>query len=385
MTMSQARIEASRNNGRKSLGPSSPGGKARSKINAIKHSLCAKTVVIEGEEQVRERTEAFIEEFGAEGDFALWVAGQAALASLRIERCQLMERGVRAKASIRAELCWGDDARLEAARLGQSIAKGGDSVVEKLRRTPQGCDWLIGRWALLAHAAEVKKGWTSKKGWTAEQTALAFDLLATPPEFREGLNPGASVDPSGRVLDSAEDPATLARRMVDELLARRDMLAEIDEARQALAEADLDDEVDPELKRVRRYEASLQRRLRWCLDQLANPSEPEGSTPSPRAKAEPAIPDAPPPEPMPMMVPEPQPEPQPADSPSAPPSGAVESLIAAGRFSNIDLPYGRKPFGVPTLDMFVEHSAPADRAERKLQQAEARREAKRRKLEKLRS
>jgi hypothetical protein len=358
MVASQARVDANRRNAQKSTGPKTPAGLEKSRANAIKHGLCSLTVIVESEELIRERTEAFIAQFKPEGEYLLLLAGQAALASIRIERCQRMERGVRDKVSLRAEICWGDVERLDAICLGGSIAKAPEFVVEQLRQTLQGCEWLLGRWGLLANAAG------SKTGWTPEQASLAFDLLGTPLEFRSGFKPG--------------DPLAVARRMVDELVSRRDLLAGLDEAKQALAWADLDDEADPELKRLRRYEASLHRRLRWCIDQLENPEKPEGSPPEPKAVTISRV--EPPPEPEPEPVKPPEEAPSPSRSPE------IEALIAAGRFSSIDLPYEIKPFGLPTLDQFVDHpSTSGIRIERKLQKADKRREARRRKLEKSRS
>ena len=84
----------------------------------------------------------------------------------------------------------------------------------------------MGRWALLAHAAG------SKTGWSPEQTGLAFDLLGTPLEFRDGNKPAALIDSRGRAIESAHDPAAFARRMIDELESRRDLLSGLDEAKQ---------------------------------------------------------------------------------------------------------------------------------------------------------
>ena len=47
---SKQRLEANRVNAKRSTGPTTESGKARSKMNALKHGLSAKAVVIEGED-----------------------------------------------------------------------------------------------------------------------------------------------------------------------------------------------------------------------------------------------------------------------------------------------------------------------------------------------
>ena len=257
MIASQARIEANRRNAAKSTGPKSSEGKERSRGNALKHGLCSMTVGIEHRELLQERTGAFVEALQPQDDFERWLVGQAAVVSLRVERCQRIKGCARDKIGIRAELVWDDDRRLEALQLARKLADEPELVVEQLRRTPHGCDWLMDRWALLANAAEVAKG------WTPDQIRLALNLLGTPAEFRESP-------------PTAGDPASIARRAIAELERRRDLVAELDEADRALAEADLDDETSPELKRLRRYESALQRQLRWYMDQLRESSILDG-------------------------------------------------------------------------------------------------------------
>lgn len=50
MSSSKQRLEANRANAKRSTGPATEPGKARSKMNALKHGLAAKAVVIEGED-----------------------------------------------------------------------------------------------------------------------------------------------------------------------------------------------------------------------------------------------------------------------------------------------------------------------------------------------
>ena len=49
-TLTSKRAEASRHNALKSTGPRTPEGKKRSKFNALKHGLSAKTLVLPGED-----------------------------------------------------------------------------------------------------------------------------------------------------------------------------------------------------------------------------------------------------------------------------------------------------------------------------------------------
>lgn len=60
----------------------------------------------------------------------------------------------------------------------------------------------MSRWSMLAHAAEAQGG-----TWTPSQVHLAFDLLGTPVDFREGHKPGLALDLRGNVPENADDPA----------------------------------------------------------------------------------------------------------------------------------------------------------------------------------
>ncbi len=166
-----------------------------------------------------------------------------------------MERAAREKIAVRAELTWDDDRRLEAETLGVLLPKRPAQTLEALRRSPQGCEWLMSRWALLAHAADHNPGHL----WTEDQVALAFDLLGTPNQFRQGNKPGTSIDSDGFEIEPATDSAALARRMLAELREHRELVSGLDEAERTLAAADLILD-DPELRRLRRYEASLHSR-----------------------------------------------------------------------------------------------------------------------------
>ena len=255
-------------------------------------------------------------------------------------------------------MTWDDDRRFEVEVLARSLAKDPASTVEALRRTPHGCEWMMTRWAMLAHSADTQKAWTD------EQSKLAFDLLATPSAFREGRKPGALLDLDGRVIDPGNDPAAVARREIATLKERRDVAADIDEVNRSLASNDLTNEGDPELRRLRRYESALHSRMRWCLARIDIQSPYRCPDPSLR----------------PVWVAEPElalkPEPKTEDEKAA--EGWTPSLIHP--------PFDLEPdeFSEPGQDIDLPRIL-SMRREKQFRKAEARRDAQRRKLERLRA
>ena len=387
MIVSQARINANRINAQMSTGPKTPEGKRISRANAIKHGLCASVCVPEDARLIRERSDEFFNTLKPQNDLHCWVVTEIALASIKIDRCERIERRVRDKISLRAELYWDDDKRLEASLLGEQLGNRPEIVLEQLRRTPQGCEWLMGRWSMLAYSAETKGG------WTPAQTVLAFDLLGTPTEFREGHPPGTSLDFQGNVILDDNSPAVVARREVAELEQRRELVSGLDEINQTLAINDHSDDSDPELRRVRRYESALQSRLRWGLRELRIQSplttplrglKPRWLGQDETLKSEPLAPPAylraaeaeaaaaaamPEPAPLPELKIE---EPQVSAG-----EGWFESLHPPFDLELEELPANGEKADFPKIL--------AARKEKLLRKAQARREAERRKIDKLRA
>ncbi len=374
MPISEARLAANRRNAARSTGPKTAEGKAASRANALKHGLCASTIVPEDAQAVQERAREYFRTLKPQNSLHCWVVSQISLLSLRVDRSQRIERRVRDKVAIKAETTWDEDRRAEAALLGKTLGNLPEVIVDQLRKTPHGCDWLIGRWALLAHAADLKQG-----AWTPAQEELAFDLLGTPPEFREGVKPGARLDRKGRVIGPAEAPADLARRQIDELEVRREEAAILDEANRALAAADLNDDQDAELKRTRRHEATLQRRVRWFMKQLQVQSpfaEPlRGLETVWLGQQE-----------VPTYVLPPNPNPLPTSILPPTPPRPPEPIITAGRFPDLHPPFDLEPDEIPPPGQKPDiPQILLARREKQLRKAEARREARRRKLEDLRA
>src|SRR5919108_210446 len=92
--LSPARAEASRRNGARSKGPTTPEGKARSSRNALRHGLCAEQhVVVDGEspEAFAAFEAALIADLAPEGALQTLLAGRIARAAWRLERAERIE------------------------------------------------------------------------------------------------------------------------------------------------------------------------------------------------------------------------------------------------------------------------------------------------------
>jgi hypothetical protein len=373
MEVSERRLAANRNNARKSTGPRTPEGKERSRGNALTHGLCATKVFAEDPALVSRRSRDYSDALRPQNDWQCWLVGQIGILSLMLDRAVQMGRIARDKIAIKAELSWDDDKRLEVVQLGEQLGNRPAVVVEKLRATPQGCEWLMGRWAMLAYAADNIQG-----GWSAEQKRLAFDLLATPVDFRVGIEPGVAIDLRGKALNKDESQAEIARRQIDALEDRLEEVEGLDEANRALAMADLHDDHDAELKRLHKQEGVLYSRIRWCLRELKSP-RPERECPR-WLKETWYGSDRLPPAAATLAPPTPLPEPTAVQDP--PPEWAGKKAYVDA----IHAPFELEPHEIPPIGVKPDYPRIlSDRRIDELEKDESRREARRQEVEKLRA
>ena len=358
---SEAQIRANRANAQKSTGPTTEAGKRRSRANALKHGLCASVVVPESAELIKARALEMFDSLAPQDEFQVWITNRVALLTIRVDRSERMERRARDKVCLRALLSWDVDREAEVERLGAKLSGRPEEVSQELRRTKHGCQWLIRRWKLLAHSADVNKSWTD------DQARLAFDLLGTPLAFREGTRPGLELDDQGRVIDEATDPAAVARRQIEALEGQRDLVAEIDEVERHLAESDLAHDADAECRRLRRYETKLHREIRWSIAQLQSDVFDRRTRPDLRPNWVDDLdldPDA-----------APKPLPKSADEVAA--EGWTPEMISP--------PFDLEPDEIEPGRVADVPAILRSRKQKRQAKAEFRRDAKRRKLEKLRA
>jgi hypothetical protein len=278
-------VAANRLNAQKSTGPTTQEGKEQSRKNALKHGLAGAGVVVPeaDQEEVARRADEWRAGYLPATAEHEWLFSQVVVNSVRIDHAQRQERTLRAHFARRATVCWDDDRRLDAEVVALSLAKRPSMVSRKLRRTTQGCDWLLDRWRALGRVIDADREWTEA------QRSLALDLLGTPVELRDE-NPGP--------------PAALVAREVERIeRLKTEALDDLDRAERAAAESDLEMEDPKPLALLRRYEAACQRRLQWAQRQLRSGRHAE--LPEPALDARPcpsqprmprsALPELPPP------------------------------------------------------------------------------------------
>jgi hypothetical protein len=224
-------------------------------MNALKTGLAGEGLILPDEhmEAVRERADMWCSSFRPPFAFDAWLVERVAVESVRADLCQWHEAVAREGTARRAVTFWDEDRRASAAELALGLSKKPEHVGHQLRRTKQGAEWLIGRWRSLGQILE------SHGTWDADQRSLALDLLGVPRELRNGptpLVPGPGHEEAGWL-------AELARREEEQLVALRDDVLEALDAREREeAMAGVERRPDPELRRLRRYEAGCLRRLR---------------------------------------------------------------------------------------------------------------------------
>jgi hypothetical protein len=237
---SSRRVEANRRNSQKSTGPRTPAGKRRSRLNAIKHGLCARIPVLPGEDAdaFRCRVDGFMDALQPRDDVELFLAEQAALAAWRAQRADRAEAAHLA-AILRAARVGAESGRCEeVAALGrwllasrvrekQDAAKSllpfldgdrqlafrtGDGepmhVVVRLEASTDGCRWLLGRWA------ELRAPLERDQDWGLDELVRAIQLLGQRPMDLDAFDWGNLLDRTG-VGDRAGLCRTLLRQLDD--------------------------------------------------------------------------------------------------------------------------------------------------------------------------
>ena len=336
-------------------------------LTALKQKPCALDLIGDAKQAFQGRVKSWFQALKPQNEYHAWLVEEVAAISLLIDRSRRIESKLIGRTILRAEVSWDEDRRLDAEVIAESIHKRPSETIAQLKRTPQGCDWLLRRWSLLAKVAKTGTPWNES------QRTLAFDLLGTPHLFRECMTPGVEIDCYGHIVFDGLDQLEVTRRQIKRLEADRQAVRPIDQVEQTLAQSDEGPDNDRALRQARRHENALFRRLAWCLNQLKTISPhrsiPPGLKPlsnNPTPKVEP---------------PQPTENPKPTQTQTQPPTQtqpATQSETGNQPEPSTNQPATRIFASNPFLNRFPTAEAIAsNRKQRRRDLAEARRDAKR--------
>jgi hypothetical protein len=160
------RAQINRANAKHSTGPRTPEGKNRSRMNALKHGMCAKVIPLPNENpaEVAAREQAFIDQYQPKTPRDAFLVHVAALATLQFDRCHRFETAELGH-QVRAAFMTRETARDEhVERCRMTLKTEGEFAIHGLRRSAQGCFYLIYQWAGLRDALKTRGFW-SRAQW----------------------------------------------------------------------------------------------------------------------------------------------------------------------------------------------------------------------------
>jgi hypothetical protein len=373
----EAQRAASRANGARSRGPTTPEGRARSRGNALKHGLTGAGDVLppDLDADFRAKAEAYGRILQPQDELQRDLVGRAALAAVRLEYGRRHEAAaLRRRIAAALADCDGrrDAAVAEAAgRLSRDPA----AALRELQRDAAGLQWLIDRWGELGRALHVRGHWDDQQleqalellghrdvpdetGEPRAAALVAAALGAQPSPSRDDIQdyfgkvppPGSAAWPDLKPLLARLPSRERARAHLAEVVAEevrrltelRDQSEEQEDDAEARAEAVEQVLFDPgpEAVRLRQYESTQARELSRSLADLERLKKARAATPAaapaenePGAAAEPP----PPPPARPAASPEDATDDAPS-SPSAAPENEPGAPGASGPIQGADGP-----------------------------------------------
>ena len=162
-TASEARRAASRANGGKSRGPASAAGKARSRLNAVKHGLRARVAAMPNEDAaaVDARERVWNDYYRPDSPAAQHLVNECVRATLLADRCQRAHAEAVAGQVRTALLDWENRRDDEVDAIVAGLRDDPAEAVRLLKRFGRGCRWLVERWERLGELLDRHGRWNS--------------------------------------------------------------------------------------------------------------------------------------------------------------------------------------------------------------------------------
>jgi len=147
-TMSLKQITANRRNAKKSTGPKTPDGKAVSKLNALKHGLLAKSVVVQGHKfresprEFKKLCQEFYASLNPAGPMEEMLVDQIIALTWRLRRARMAESG---EIALSVDTGWWRRENHNPLPMVLNMPRTvfSEPLVTQLQRSVLGCDYLI--------------------------------------------------------------------------------------------------------------------------------------------------------------------------------------------------------------------------------------------------
>ncbi|CAN5622102.1 hypothetical protein BH23PLA1_BH23PLA1_01660 [soil metagenome] len=325
----QDRIQASRENGRKSRGPCTAEGKANSRANALVHGLRAEILVPDSEKFALDARLAKLDiELSPVGEVEQKFVHRVGLAFLKLDRCERAEQSALETNAQKAVADWEKAQRHAVRRRAQDLRHDPAEIADDLRSCGFGIDWMLRRWNQLRH--DLIAG----RAWSADQLDHALRLLGTDPEVAEiawADAPGAAIlRREAESLISGDEPPESCRSamlaVVEDEIAqleaeRPTAFAAVEAPRKAeilsIALIDISDEG----QRRARYERDAETSMHRNLNGLSRRQKERQAKIEARRRA--------------VYLREMQPQPAPNPAPIAPPRPMIDLRPSPVEFVNV--------------------------------------------------
>jgi hypothetical protein len=158
----EQRAAANRANAKKSTGPTSREGKLSSSKNAFQHGMRAVTPMPDEDPALLEaREQQWNDYYRPDSPAAEHLVKQCVRATVMADHCQTYHDAVVAQQVREATERWDCTRQDEVDALAAKLSTDPASASAALRRTAQGCDYLVARWDELRIALLASGYWTS--------------------------------------------------------------------------------------------------------------------------------------------------------------------------------------------------------------------------------
>ncbi len=228
--------------GPRATGPKTVAGKARSRVNAVKHGLRCQVVEPPDQRQkIAERVAEWTDAMKPADAVQRWLVARAATASVRLDRCVERENLALEENTAAAERAFFRRRRAWARRTGQKLQADPRRAYALLTSSAFGCDWLIARFDDLAADLEMPGGYWSRAEFLRCLLLLGFDYDRIPPGqpvvarlYRDHLAADRAPNPDEveaflnldtKTLEPADRAAAQRLALGDRESARRRLLA----------------------------------------------------------------------------------------------------------------------------------------------------------------